>query len=131
MGTVLIGRWYWWRLNAWSELTATLVPIVLAVIDGCLLAADIHVAWITEFPGNLYFFVVFTTLCWVLVTFQTEPVSYETLDRFYRTVRVCSLVSARAPRTLCQDQGKRHILGCADDDQIGIDWLPARAGWWW
>jgi Na+/proline symporter len=111
VGTVLIGRWYWWRINAWSEITATVVPIILAVIDGAFLAADIHVSWLTEFPGNLYFFVTFTTICWILVTFQTDPVSYGQLDHFYKTVGSSYFFLQSLNVHCVSGETKRPVLG--------------------
>lgn len=84
LGLVLIIRWYWWRINAWSELTATLVPIFLAV----LYAFGVPVPGLEhEFPNSLFFIVAITTVAWLIATFITEPDSREKLDRFYRKVR--------------------------------------------
>ena len=84
LGLVLIIRWYWWRVNAWSELTATLVPIILAV----LYAIGIPVPGLDQpFPTSLFYIVAITTVAWLIATFITEPDSREKLDRFYRKVR--------------------------------------------
>lgn len=84
LGLVLIIRWYWWRVNAWSELTATLVPIFMAV----LYAFGVPVPGLEhDFPVSLFYIVAITTAAWLLVTFLTQPDSNELLDKFYRKVR--------------------------------------------
>ena len=84
LGLVLIIRWYWWRVNAWSELTATLVPIFMAV----LYAFGVPVPGLEhDFPVSLFYVVAITTAAWLLVTFLTQPDSNELLDKFYRKVR--------------------------------------------
>lgn len=84
LGTVLILRWYWWRINAWSELTATLTPILLVV----LVLFGIQVPGITEpFPINLFSVVAITSFVWIIATFITKPSNPATLDTFFKRVR--------------------------------------------
>jgi len=88
LGLVLILRWYWWRVNAWSELTATIVPIVIAVAALILQPLGIKIpGFSAPFPENLYFVVAVTTAAWLAVTFLTKPTAQATLDTFYRRVR--------------------------------------------
>ncbi|BBM70558.1 sodium:solute symporter family protein [Rhodothermus marinus] len=84
LGLVLILRWYWWRVNAWSELTATLVPLFLAGL--ALLGVPVP-GLLDPFPTNLFAVVAYTTLAWVTVTLFTPPTDTATLDAFYRRVR--------------------------------------------
>jgi len=87
LGLVLILRWYWWRVNAWSEMVATVAPIALTVGALILNAFGIEVPGLqAEFPVNLYAVVSFTTILWLAATFLTRPTAQETLDTFYRTV---------------------------------------------
>jgi Na+/proline symporter len=87
LGLVLILRWYWWRVNAWSEMVATVAPIALTVIALVLNAFGIQVPGLqAEFPLNLYSVVGFTTVLWLAATFLTRPTAEETLDTFYRKV---------------------------------------------
>ncbi|MDX1548752.1 MAG: sodium:solute symporter family protein [Rhodothermales bacterium] len=84
LGLVLILRWYWWRLNAWSELTATLAPIVMVA----LVLAGVPIPGLdAPFPTNLFAVVLITTVLWVAATFLTRPTDAARLDAFYRTVR--------------------------------------------
>jgi Na+/proline symporter len=79
LGMVLILRWYWWRINAWSEIAASLAPFI----------AYIMANWYWEFvyPFNFLFTVAFSTVCWIAVTFLTPAESNSTLERFYKKVR--------------------------------------------
>jgi solute:Na+ symporter, SSS family len=84
LGLVLILRWYWWRVNAWSELAATLAPIAMVLLT--LLGVPIP-GLAAEFPNNLFAVVAITTVVWLVVTFLTKPTSDATLDRYFRRVR--------------------------------------------
>lgn len=84
LGLVLILRWYWWRVNAWSELTATLVPLVLVGLQ----LAGVEVPFLTAaFPVNLYGIVAITTIAWLAATFLMGPTEAGHLDAFFRRVR--------------------------------------------
>lgn len=84
LGLVLILRWYWWRINAWSELAASLTPIFLVL----LVLLGVPVPGIVDpFPMNLYYVVGITTVVWLAVTFMTKPTEITKLTSFYRRVR--------------------------------------------
>ncbi|MBI4482918.1 MAG: Na+:solute symporter, partial [Acidobacteria bacterium] len=78
VGLVLILRWFWWRINAWSEIAAMVAPF---------LAFGSIKAWTTiRFPASLYYIVAFTTVVWIAVTFLTRPTDEARLIQFYRRV---------------------------------------------
>ncbi|PKL81817.1 MAG: sodium:proline symporter [Ignavibacteriae bacterium HGW-Ignavibacteriae-3] len=77
LGLVLILRWYWWRINAWSEISAMITPFVALPIVKYLGIS---------FPLSLYYLVFTTTVVWLIVTFLTKPTSEAKLKEFYRTV---------------------------------------------
>ena len=88
-GLIFILRWFWWRINAWSEITAMtvsgLVSVALSFTSlGPALFGDAGI-----FPGYLQFpFVVLvTTASWLAVTFLTPAEPQETLESFYRKTR--------------------------------------------
>ncbi|OLD43218.1 MAG: hypothetical protein AUI55_03215 [Gemmatimonadetes bacterium 13_1_40CM_2_70_7] len=86
-GSVLILRWYWWRISAWSELAAMVVSFVTAVglqTFGHLSASD---ATGGSYAAVMLITVGVTTAAWLVATFVTRPESDATLDRFYRQVR--------------------------------------------
>ena len=79
LGLVLILRWFWWRVNAWSELTAMVVP---RIVLGFLRSQTT-----ISFPDNLYLIVGITTAAWLVATYATPAVDTATLVSFYRRVR--------------------------------------------
>jgi hypothetical protein len=84
LGLVLILRWYWWRVNAWSELAATLTPIALVILA---VLGVIPSELFQKFPENLFYVVGITTPVWLIVTFLTKPTDAAKLDVFYARVR--------------------------------------------
>jgi len=86
LGLVLILRWYWWRVNAWSEITATILPIILYAGIMVWNATSAPYAQI-DFPISLFIIVGATTLSWIVVTLLTNPTDVSTLESFYRRTR--------------------------------------------
>lgn len=77
VGLVLILRWFWWRINAWSEISAMVTPfIVIPFLK----------IFKIEFPITLYCIVPITTLVWLVVTYLTKPTDEKTLLDFYRKI---------------------------------------------
>jgi Na+/proline symporter len=111
LGLVLILRWYWWRINAWSEISATIIPFV--VFGGIKLMEHIQLNAFHDqlgyaagqemskdqfrqfydahpmlsFPGSFFLTVGITTVGWIIVTFMTRPENATTLRHFYERVR--------------------------------------------
>lgn len=78
LGLVLILRWFWWRINAWSEIAAMLVPLFIY--------GYIKFATSVQFPESLFYIVSLTTVVWLVITFLTKPTDQVTLQNFYRRV---------------------------------------------
>ncbi len=117
-GAVYILRWYWWRINAWSEISAMATALVVAVA--------IHFAEPFQGPAPIVFAksalttTGITTLVWLVVTMLTPAESSVVLTDFYRKVRphaagwrpVAALVSDVPPtRDLGRNLGS-WLLGC-------------------
>ena len=79
MGLVLILRWYWWRINAWSEITAMIAPLIIYP------AAKYGFG--VESPYTLYPIVIGTSIIWLAGTFLTKPVEEKKLIEFYKRTR--------------------------------------------
>jgi solute:Na+ symporter, SSS family len=79
LGLVLILRWFWWRINAWSEIAAMVAPLVAY--------AGLRRFTTVQFPDSLYWIVSATTVAWLAATFLTPPVEEAKLRRFYERVR--------------------------------------------
>ena len=82
-GLIYLLRWFWWRINAWSE--------IAAMVSSFLLAFGFFVADKLGFPLashiSLVITVAATTLIWLVVTLLTSPTEHTTLLNFYRLVR--------------------------------------------
>lgn len=85
LGLVLILRWYWWRINAWSEIAATLIPILGMLAGKFFFEPHYGESWILA-NGTFYFTVGITTLGWLIVTFLTKPEPGAVLQSFYSRV---------------------------------------------
>jgi Na+/proline symporter len=77
LGGVLILRWYWWRINAWSEITATIAPFIFLPISTQLALPE---------PYGFFFIVGCTTVAWLVVTFLTPPTDRKTLENFVQRI---------------------------------------------
>jgi hypothetical protein len=84
-GLVLILRWYWWRINAWSEIAAMAASFVgsLSLRYGAHLDPEQPRPFAYLMLGTL----AITTVAWLVATYVTQPEADETLIAFYRRVR--------------------------------------------
>ena len=93
-GLIFILRWFWWRINAWSEISAMFASGIISIllnftslstllfdhkIDGGIMVEGVFPSW-AKFP----LVVLITTIVWVIVTFLTKPEKEETLREFYK-----------------------------------------------
>ncbi|MDQ2864701.1 MAG: Na+:solute symporter [Candidatus Eremiobacteraeota bacterium] len=82
-GLIYLLRWFWWRINAWSEVAAMISSFVVSIgifgIDRSGHRIDDSIALIAT--------VAFTTVVWLAVTFLTPPVDEAHLVKFYNVVR--------------------------------------------
>jgi solute:Na+ symporter, SSS family len=85
-GLLFILRWFWWRINAYSELTAMIVSFLVAFWLE-LVQPRLFPDLVPPPSTRLVMGVAITTIAWVLVTFLTRPVDDGTLRRFYRLAR--------------------------------------------
>lgn len=86
LGLVLILRWYWYRINAWSEISATVAPLLAYAFCYFYLNEKLGDAFVNQ-NGPFFFTVGITTLVWIVVTFLTATPSAEHLEVFVKRVR--------------------------------------------
>jgi len=79
LGLVLIVRWFWWRVNAISEIIATVTPFI---VYGILYFGEFNI----KFPETLYVIVPITTAAWIITAFITKPTEDSKLRSFYKKV---------------------------------------------
>jgi Na+/proline symporter len=94
-GSVYLLRWYWWRINAWSEITAMATSLAVTLV------LNWHGLWLwilgrpalftgaapVVFAKTALTTTLVTSVAWVAVTLFTRPEDPAVLDRFYRKVR--------------------------------------------
>ncbi|ERM82919.1 sodium/glucose cotransporter [Rhodonellum psychrophilum GCM71 = DSM 17998] len=90
-GLIFILRWFWWRINAYTEIYAMIISFAVAIFFEVI---NPRVEWVL-IPENqaylkLLYGVGITTVGWVLATFLTKPEKEEVLLSFYRKIRPAS-----------------------------------------
>jgi solute:Na+ symporter, SSS family len=83
-GGVLMLRWYWWRVNAWSEISAMVAAFVVSI---SLQRVDFSGNNSVVFAKTALITTLATTIVWLATTLLTRPESDERLLKFYRRVR--------------------------------------------
>ena len=91
-GLIFILRWFWWRINAYTEISAMAISFAVAIFFEVI---NPKVGWI-DIPVEasylkLVYSVSITTVGWLIVTFLTQPEKDEVLLSFYRKVQPASL----------------------------------------
>ncbi len=96
-GLIFILRWFWWRINAWSEISAMFVSGIVSLVFnltdvGTTLFGgtdSVGMDIVGVFPGWSRFpmVVLITSVVWIAVTYLTPPEDQEVLRRFYRKTR--------------------------------------------
>ncbi len=81
-GALLLLRWFWWRINAWAEITAMVAGMVLAAV-----ASSVPALKGLPFGTKLAFTTFGAMACWLPVLFLTRPEAAATLDAFYARTR--------------------------------------------
>ena len=84
-GLVYILRWFWWRINAWSEISAMISAFIVSMI--LQFGFHLNEGEPKEFAYLLLITVTITTAVWLSVTYLTNPEPREILLSFYRKVR--------------------------------------------
>ncbi len=80
-GLIFILRWFWYRINAWSEISGMIISFVVAIYFEVIYTGEM------ASHEKLVWGVLITTIGWVLVTLVTKPESDAVLRKFYLQVR--------------------------------------------
>ncbi|HEV7992944.1 MAG TPA: sodium:solute symporter family protein [Gemmatimonadaceae bacterium] len=86
-GLVLILRWYWWRINAWSEISAMLASFIVSLTAMPLVKSQLPTGSPLVQSYVMLITVAISTLVWLTVTFMTKPEPDSKLEAFYERVR--------------------------------------------
>ena len=111
-GGVLLLRWYWWRVNAWSEISAMIAASVVSLSLTFLFHFNNDKP--EEFAYGMIITVGITTVVWLGVTMMTAPESNETLVAFFRRTRPSlggwKPIAALAPDVQVTQDGMVNLL---------------------
>ena len=103
---VVLLRWYWWRINSWSEISAMVSSLVISLTLE-------KAPYFKSIQGADYYavrLIITLTLCtaiWLAVTFLTKPVPEKQLEEFFRHVRPGGFWGPIAKK--CKDVKKLHL----------------------
>lgn len=87
-GAIYILRWFWWRINAWTEIVAMIVATVVGIVLVVFVDdASVATETLDGFTMKLLIATSITTVSWLLTTLLTKPETQETLRSFYRLTR--------------------------------------------
>ena len=87
-GSIFILRWFWWRINAWSEIAAMLSSGLISILfSNEKIASAIFNENFIEPYFKFPVIVLITTIVWLLVTFMTKPDDDQKLIEFYKKTR--------------------------------------------
>ncbi len=89
-GLIFILRWFWWRINAWTEISAMFASGILSILLKATPLGDFFFNTDTGiFPdwGEIPFVMIITTIIWLTATFTTQPESKDVLRSFYKKIQ--------------------------------------------
>jgi len=127
-GLVVLLRWYWWRINVWSEISSMATSFILA--------NSLH--FIPAFSGDMMYpvrltiIVVVSTIVWVAVTFMTKPEPQEHLEKFYKRVKPggnWGEIARKHKEVHGLHVGRLEVFGfvagvtCLFTSLVGVGWL--------
>lgn len=108
-GLIFILRWFWWRINAWTEISAMIASGLISILLTFTPLGELMFGEEAMMPGYLKFpFVVFSsTLIWLVVTYLTQPEENKVLYQFYK-------------KTQPGGPGWKKILDDAQEENVSI-----------
>ena len=106
VGLVLILRWFWWRINAWSEISAMSASMIVSILLTLYTPLD--------YGLRLIIVVLSSLVIWLVVTFLTYPVDEGVLLSFYRRVR---------------PPGAWRRIACAGEDGVALSIRSLLVNW--
>src|SRR5688572_17231523 len=124
-GLLYLLRWFWWRINAWTEVVAMVSSFAVSVFFFAMRKSGNGL----PFAYTVLFSVAFTTICWLIAAYVTPPTSRERLIEFYRKVHP----SAPGWRGIRESAGISGTEAARHSDPVGratIGWIAGCATIW-
>lgn len=83
-GAIYLLRWFWWRINAWTELMAMIVATLVAIIMVFVVPeGSLATTYLDHSTMRLLIVILITSLTWIITTYVTKPENQEVLRKFY------------------------------------------------
>lgn len=110
-GLIYVLRWFWWRINAWSEISAMASSFVVSLLFFFLKKNGL----IISDSMMLLLSVITTTVIWITVTFLTKPEPENTLVSFYEKIKPAGQgwepIRMKAKSVQCPENLRDNLLG--------------------
>ena len=124
-GLLYLLRWFWWRINAWTEVVAMISSFAISVLFFMLRKTG-HAP---PFAHTVLYSVALTTICWFIAAYVTPPTSRERLIAFYRKVHP----SGPGWRVIREEAGVSETEAARHSDNMGtaaLGWVAGCATIW-
>jgi solute:Na+ symporter, SSS family len=124
-GLLYLLRWFWWRINAWTEVVAMISSFAISVLFFMLRKTG-HAP---PFAHTVLYSVALTTICWFIAAYVTPPTSRERLIAFYRKVHP----SGPGWRVIREAAGVSETEAARHSDSMGtatLGWVAGCATIW-
>jgi Na+/proline symporter len=119
-GLIFILRWFWYRVNVYSELTAMIVSFIVALAFEFIIPNNFSV------EEKLIIGVTITTISWLFVTMITPPSNMETLQNFYKKIQPggpgWKKVIEESESKGITISGKKREMGCSERNLMYAFW---------
>lgn len=116
-GAIYLLRWFWWRINAWTEIVAMIFATAFAVVLVFIVPDEAVVTTnLDAFTVKLLIAVTGTTIVWLVTTYATKPERMETLYEFFK------LTHPGGP-------GWKKVIQHAEKNGININEMEAGKKW--
>jgi Na+/proline symporter len=124
-GLLYLLRWFWWRINAWTEVVAMVSSFAVSIVFFVLRKTGNGL----PFAQTVLISVAFTTICWLIAAYVTPPTSRERLIEFYRKVHP----SGPGWRGIREAAGISEAEAARHSDPMGkatVGWIAGCATIW-
>jgi SSS family solute:Na+ symporter len=124
-GLLYLLRWFWWRINAWTEVVAMVSSFAVSIVFFVLRKTGNGL----PFAQTVLISVAFTTICWLIAAYVTAPTSRERLIDFYRKVHP----SGPGWRVIREAAGISEAEAARHSDPMGkatVGWIAGSATIW-
>jgi SSS family solute:Na+ symporter len=124
-GLLYLLRWFWWRINAWTEVVAMVSSFAVSIVFFVLRKTGNGL----PFAQTVLISVAFTTICWLIAAYVTPPTSRERLIEFYRKVHP----SGPGWRVIRKAAGISEAEAARHSDPMGkatLGWIAGCATIW-